>query len=182
MILSLLICTIPKRKDLFDRLTLELRTQILACGGEVEILADNMDGTIGAKRQRLLEQASGEYVVFIDDDDWIAEDYLRSILEALKSSPDVVGFHGWITTNGVHKKKFTISKDCDYVDTGRNYERFNNHLCPVRKVLALEAGYEDISWQEDFKYAVRLRPLIKTENFIQKYLYFYHYVTRKTYT
>lgn len=184
MILSLLICTIPKRKDLFDNLTLELRAQILASRSPVEILADNGEGTIGAKRQRLLEKAQGDYVVFIDDDDWISTDYLKSILFALESKPDVVGFMGWITTNGKNKTIFKISKDCDYKKTVRGYERFNNHLSPVKRSIALQIGYEDISWEEDYRYALKLinSGLVKTEKFIAKSLYFYKYVTEKSYS
>lgn len=184
MILSLLICTIPKRKNLFDRLTLELRSQILVCQTQVEILADNGKGTIGAKRQRLLEQAQGEYVVFIDDDDKVSSDYLRSILYAIESGPDAVGFMGMITTDGRRKTEFRISKDCEYKTTSKGYERFNNHLSPVKREIALQIGYKDISWEEDYDYAVRLHEsgLIKTERFIAKHLYFYNYITRKTYT
>lgn len=184
MILSILICTIPKRRDLFYKLTLELRAQILACGAEVEILADNMGGTIGAKRQRLLEKASGDYVAFIDDDDWIAEDYVSSIVKAAEFNTDVIGFLGWITTNGQQKKQFKISKYCEYKTTPKGYERFNNHLSPVKREIALQIGYKDISWEEDYDYAYRLHKsgLVKTENFIHKYLYFYRYVTKKSYT
>lgn len=184
MILSLLICTIPKRKSLFDRLTLELRSQILVCRTEVEILADNGKGTIGAKRQRLLEVAQGEYVAFIDDDDKVSDDYIRSILYAIESSPDAVGFMGVITTDGRRKTEFKISKDCEYKTTPAGYERFNNHLSPVKREIALQIGYKDISWEEDYDYALRLHEsgLIKTERFIAKHLYFYHYVTRKNYT
>lgn len=184
MILSILICTIPKRKAMFDRLYLELRTQVLASGQLVEILSDINDGSVGAKRQRLLNVAQGEYVVFVDDDDWISHDYISSILAALELKPDVVGFYGWITTNGQNKKKFKLSKHCDYLDKITHYERFNNHLCPVKRDIALQIGYKDISWQEDYDYAVRLRNsgLAKEEAFIAKYLYFYKYVTKKTYT
>lgn len=184
MTLSILILTIPKRKVLFDRLNLELRSQVLTCNSKVEILADNGDGTIGGKRQRLLEKAQGDYVVFIDDDDWVSEDYLSSILFAIESNPDVVGFFGWITTNGMHRKRFILSKECDYVDRAERYERHNNHLCPVKRDIALQIGYKNVSWQEDYDYAVRLKHsgLIKTERFISKSLYFYKYMTKKSYT
>lgn len=184
MILSILICTIPKRKALFDKLLFELRAQVLASGEKIEILADGNDGTVGLKRQRLIEKAQGKYVVFVDDDDWVSTDYVQSIVHALKSSPDVVGFNGWITTNGKHKTNFKISKDCDYHTTSAGYERFNNHLSPVKREIALEIGYKNMSYQEDYDYAVRLRSsgLVKTERFISKHLYFYYYVTKKTYT
>jgi hypothetical protein len=184
MILSILICTIPKRKDLLERLVAELRSQILQSKKEVEILIDGREGTIGAKSQRLIEKAQSEYVAFIDDDDMVSSDYLSSILYALETKPDVVGFMGWITTNGRNKTNFKISKECGYNKTGRGYERFNNHLSPVKREIALQIGYKDVSWQEDYDYALRLTNsgLIKTERFISKALYYYQYVTTKSYS
>lgn len=184
MILSLLICTIPKRKEMLNRLYTELLSQKLACGAEIEILPDPKPGTIGSKRQRLIEKAQGEYVAFIDDDDMVSSDYLSSILFALESKPDVVGFMGWITTNGKNKTNFKISKDCGYKTTARGYERFNNHLSPIKREIALQIGYKDISFAEDYDYAVRLTNsgLIKTERFIAKALYYYQYVTQKSYS
>lgn len=184
MILSILICTIPKRKYLLNQLLTDLNKQVKACATEIEILTDNENGTVGAKRQRLLEKATSEYVVFIDDDDRVSSDYLRSILFALESSPDVVGFMGFITTNGRYKTNFKISKDCGYETTARGYERFNNHLSPIKRSIALQIGYKDMSFQEDYDYAVRLvnSGLVKTERFISKHLYFYQYVTKKSYT
>lgn len=181
MILSILICTIPKRLYMLRLLLHELEKQKTP---DIEILTDNGTGTIGAKRQRMIEKAKGEYVVFIDDDDMVSKDYISSILFALESKPDVVGFMGWITTNGRNKTNFKISKDCGYQTTGKGHERFNNHLSPVKRSIALQIGYKDISWQEDYDYALRLTNsgLIKTERFISKALYYYQYVTRKNYT
>jgi len=48
----------------------------------IELLAffDNKKRTIGKKRQNMLQLAQGEYVVFIDDDDKIADDYIDEIM------------------------------------------------------------------------------------------------------
>jgi glycosyltransferase involved in cell wall biosynthesis len=46
---------------------------------------------VGAKRNKLLDMAQGEYLCFVDDDDRVFGDYLEKILEALKTKPDVVG-------------------------------------------------------------------------------------------
>lgn len=184
MTLSILICTIPKRRDMLERLVKSLNFQQIPYEKQVEIMFDNGGGSVGSKRQKLIEAAKTDYIVFIDDDDLVPTDYISSILLALKSEPDVIGFLGWITTNGRNQKQFKISKDCDYVDTGKRYERFNNHLSPIKRSIALQIGYKDMTFQEDYDYAVRLREsgLIKTEVFIPKSLYFYRYVTRKSYT
>lgn len=146
----------------------------------VEILVDRDAGKVGAKRQRLIEKAQGSYVVFIDDDDGVAPDYLSSIIPAL-GQYDVVGFQGEISTNGRNVRLFTISKEHNYEEKGNIYYRYNNHLSPVRREIALQIGYKDMGHGEDFDYATRLKEsgLIKTEKYIYKALYFYRYISRK---
>lgn len=52
--------------------------------------------SIGAKRNQLLEHASGELVAHFDDDDYYAPTYLESMaLELLKSNSDLVKLAGW---------------------------------------------------------------------------------------
>ena len=64
-------------------------------GKDAEIIYDIDEGqvSIGVKRQRMLHKANGEYIVFIDDDDLVAENYVDLILGALKTGPDCVGIH-----------------------------------------------------------------------------------------
>jgi glycosyltransferase involved in cell wall biosynthesis len=180
MILSILICSIPKRKMMLSFLTKELLRQIGQL--EVQFIADSsMDITTGAKRNSLIQKASGKYVTFIDDDDTIAKDYVSQILNALKSEPDAVGFKGWITTNGRDKREWKISKDFPYEQKGRTYLRYNNHLSPIKREIALQIGYPDTTYGEDYDYATRLKEsgLIQTEVFIDKHLYNYNYRTKK---
>lgn len=180
MILSILIPTLPDRKHLLDKLLFELRSQISACGQPIEVLVDRNAGSVGVKRQRLLQLAQGEYVVFIDDDDWVSLNYIKHLLTAFEERPDVVGFYGEMSTNGKHTKNFLISKNVDYTEDEKTYFRFNNHLSPVLRTIALQVGYKDMTFQEDYDYAVRLKEsgLLQTEYFIYENLYHYRYVKK----
>jgi len=178
-ILSLLIPTLPQRRAMFERLTAELRSQIQAAQVEVEVLADNGIGTVGAKRQRLLEKSQGKYVCFVDDDDWVTPEYVHSLLKACSEGKDAVGFRGWMTTNGKKPEDFSISRVHEYTKRNGVYLRYNNHLTPVRREIALKVGFKDSSFGEDYDYATRLRPFIKTETYIDKKLYHYRYITKK---
>lgn len=178
MRLSILICTIPRRLNMLQTLKADLIFQ--AKDYDVEILSDSDKGTIGAKRQRLLLASTGDYVCFIDDDDDINPQYIKLIFAHLGTC-DVIGFEGEITTNGRNKKRFTISKEHPYEEKGGVYYRYNNHLSPIRREIALAIGYKDISFGEDFDYAMRLKEsgLIKTEKYIYTPMYFYRYTTYK---
>lgn len=156
--------------------------------GAVEIITDidNKESNIGDKRQRMIEAAKGERVVFIDSDDWISNDYLEEIFLAFESNPDVVTFNGWLTKDGKDRENFQIATGLPYISiplgNGLNeYLRFPNHLCIVKREIALKIGYRSMSFQEDYDYALRLRDsgLIKTSVHIQKDLYHYRYSSKK---
>lgn len=202
--LSILIPGLPHRKEVRENLLAGLIPQ---CGDEmyresadiahcvmeriifehVEILTliDDKQHSTGAKRNMLIDLANGEYIAFIDDDDQVSEHYVFAILKALKTSPDCVGFQGWITTDGIKRIDWELSKDLPdrtVVRHGRTfYERRTNHLCPVRREIALQAGFPDKSNAEDKAYAEKLNPLLKTEVKISDLLYHYKESRKKEY-
>lgn len=189
-LLSIMIPYTPDRAKVLYELLSTLHSQIEKenAQDEVEILIelDNYEMSIGAKRQKLLERTTGEYVVAIDSDDEVGEDYISSIMEAIKHNPDVISFNGYMTTKGMNRENFKIMKDLPYMTIsdahGRNeYLRYNNHLSPIKREVALKIGYKDMKFAEDFDYAKRLKEsgLIKTEYYINKDLYHYKYITDK---
>lgn len=187
MILSILIPSTIDRQEMLEGLLSRLNRQIedVKPKNEIEIITDIDDRylSVGNKRQRLLERAKGEYVVFIDDDDEVSTDYIFEIINAIKKdNPDVIGYAGYMTTDGIKRENFKISKDLPYTSItdsfGVNeYLRFNNHLCPIRRSIAIQIGFKDMVHGEDYDYAKRLKEseLIKTETYIQKDLYHYKY-------
>ena len=75
--LSILICSLASRADKLQRLMNVLQPQI---NDSVELLVktDNGEMPIGKKRNLLLEEASGAYIAFVDDDDLVSEDYVKN--------------------------------------------------------------------------------------------------------
>lgn len=177
MILSILIATMPKRQETLNRLLRNLRSQSNA---DIEIITDDsMDYNVGVKRQLLLEKAKGNYIVYIDDDDQVAKDYISKILEASKSNADCMAITGIITTNGLYAKKWYISKKYGrWFEKNNIYYRTPNHISPVKRTIALQAGFPPISQGEDAEYSNRILPLLNTEVRIEGNLYFYQYRNR----
>lgn len=176
--LSILICTIPERIELFKELFNKLNVQ--ATGRSVQIIYDDSPRgsiTIGEKRNRLINQAIGDYIVFIDDDDDVSYDYIEQILKAIEMQPDCIGFKIACDIEG--KKQMAVGSMkykvwADKVD-GYDYVRSIYHKNPVKREIALQAMFPNISFGEDHEYSKKLVPLLKKEIFIDKVLYYYRY-------
>lgn len=169
-----MIATMPKRQERLNKLLRNLKQQI---NEYVEVIIDDsMDYNIGVKRQLLLDKANGEYIVYIDDDDQISKEYIDKILEAAKSGADCMAITGLITTNGLYPKKWYISKKYGkWFERNKIYYRTPNHISPVKRSIAIQAGFPPISQGEDAEYSSRILPLLNTEVRINGNLYFYQY-------
>jgi glycosyltransferase involved in cell wall biosynthesis len=179
MKLSILICTVVSRKTQFDNLYRSLLTQSVP---QVEILyiRDNKEISVGKKRQLLLERAKGEYIVYIDDDDRVSDDYVECILKAISEFPDCIGFLINCNISGKikHAKASRIYPDWKDDTDGYDYVRSPYHKTPIKREIAMTIGFNDIRFGEDYDYSMRLMKsdLLKKEVFINKELYFYQYV------
>lgn len=182
MKLSILICTTFNREAMFNLLKHHLQTQINEFGlqKEVEIIyeCDNKEISVGKKRQNLIEKANGNYVVFIDSDDMVPYFYIQKILEAIKTNPDCIGFR--IECKGTAGQTASASNMwSDWADNvgGFDYVRTIYHKNPVKREIALQIGYKDLRFAEDYDYSKRLKEsgLIKSEAFIDEIMYEYRY-------
>jgi len=186
MKLSILIPTVPQRELLFKELTTYLLWQIgELLNKEVELIWDASpvgSMTTGEKRNKLLNEAKGDYVWFIDDDDWISDTAVSDILEGIKTSPDSFAINGTFTENGKNFHKWFISKDLEYcadiINDEEVYLRPPNHITPMKRSIALQIGFPLKSNQEDYDFCMRLKnsKLIQSEYKIDKPIYEYRYI------
>lgn len=159
MILSILTPAVPSRREqlrvLHDELTRQIGEQ------QVELLAflDNKRRSVGAKRDALLRAARGDYIAFVDDDDFVSEDYVASILEAVRTepSPDVVTFLQRATVNGQSGiVEFRLGNPNEEFKPGEVTRRNAWHVCAWRRSLAILSSFPDSSYGEDWQFASRL--------------------------
>jgi len=187
MILSILICTLPERQDMFKKLINELKAQVrtLNCFDKVEcVYNDKPKGslTIGAKRNELLNSAKGEYVVYIDDDDSVPTDYIKEVLKALESKPDCVGYYENVVFDG-RKERSLLSIKCEEWKAfnepfeGVNYYRTPFAKTPIKTELCKQVMYNDMNFGEDIDFSKRIYPLLKKEVFINKDMYYYTFTS-----
>jgi hypothetical protein len=163
VLLSILVPTLAARQRLFERIFGELETQIDKSGlrGEVEILtlADQGEMPIGEKRNLLVARSRGEFIAFVDDDDMVSEDYLRSIVEVLRRRPDVdcVGIRVLMFFRGRHPRH--VAHSVRYTELGRHgveYRRPPYILNPIRRSIAQRYPFSNLRYQEDLEWAMRM--------------------------
>ena len=182
MTLSILIPSLYNRAGMLDRLIKSITPH-----PEIEILTHIDDGKIstGNKRNDLVKQAAGKYVVFVDDDDEITPEYIPEILAASIHDNDCIVFKGWMTTDGADRKDFRLSINYPYAAVWENgkevYLRFPNHICPIKKDIAIQQPFKNITIGEDYLFALGLheKGLLKTETVINQFIYHYKYRTIK---
>lgn len=190
--LSILIPTMPTRIEfrqrLVDLLTSSMYNYTLTMGEreeDVELITDDTTGiSIGAKRNIMLQAATGDYLCFIDDDDRIAPNYIELIMAGIATNPDCCSLNGIITTDGKDPKPFRHSIDYkEMYEADGVYYRPPNHLNVVRSSIAKQMTFPDWQRSEDSNYCFQLRDsgLLKVEYKIEPVLYYYDYVSDKRY-
>jgi glycosyltransferase involved in cell wall biosynthesis len=177
-ILSILICHIPEREAKLGQLYNVLIPQVRK-RNDVEVLVNSIPRgkiTVGEKRNLLLQSAKGKYVCFIDDDDLVSAGYIEKIMEAAKLNRDCIGFAGLYRRPGrsdwTFRHSITVNRWCrDKVK--RIYFRSPNHLNPIKREIALSVGFKPINVGEDKDFSDRIKPLIRSECFIESVIYIY---------
>lgn len=183
MILSILICTMPERKLMFLRLVENLNGQIASLNSDlIEIIScDKLNMSVGLKRNNLLQKSSGKFIVYIDDDDEVTDDYVSLIYNTIKNNPDIdcIGIKGYITENGGEPKDWVISMDYpDWFEENNIFYRTPNHISPVKRDIALLSGFPDTRFSEDYDYAMGILPHLKKEAKIDKQIYHYKFQSK----
>ena len=185
-LLSILIATTEERVASFQEL---ITLFLLQENEDVEIIGirDNKEISVGKKRQLLLEESKGKFIVFFDDDDKPYSNYIYEITKAIRNNPniDCIGLIIDMTTNGLNKQTCFHSlenkewingiKGIDKYDYYRNVTHFN----PVRRDLALSVGFSDMRFGEDKEYSDKLSKLCKKEYLIEFPLWLYNFTTKQ---
>jgi hypothetical protein len=181
---QILIISQPSRREMLAQLLSLLEPQISALGlrkfDQVDLLIheDNFVEPpfmgIGEKREIVRQRATGDYINWIDSDDFIAPDYISTILPLLDGT-DYVGFNVETTINKryigptYHSLKFN-----GWMDEYNNPAHYRDisHLNPMRRDLAMLKTMSG-SIGEDHRWADAMRGLVKTEHYVNRVLYYY---------
>ncbi len=181
---SILIATLGRRTEKFLRLVHDDLKYIEDFDGDIEVIAywNNREKPLGHLRQALVEEAQGEYVCFVDDDDRLPGYYLGEVYQLLDSRLGYTDYVGWkmqYIHDGIPSPKLTYhSLDFNgWYEDEVGFYRDVSHLNPVRRDLALKADFriqvDDHS--EDRSWAAQLRPYLGKQSYIDKVMYYYQF-------
>jgi len=123
----------------------------------------------------LINLAKGEYLVFIDDDDRIADDYIESILKALRENPgcDCVVFECICRVENGPETYCRYGIEYEYTTVGQDWYGKPAHTMVYKSSIAQKHRYSHKSWGEDVEWVKRACVDIKAQVRIDKVLYFY---------
>jgi len=146
---------------------------------DIELIAffDNKKRTIGKKRDEMLDLAKGEYLVFIDDDDRIAPDYVKIVMDTLYANPatDCVVYDSITRVNGGPDIlcKYGIEFEYGYIMDGKEWRGKPAHTMVYKSSIAKVHRFADMRGGEDVEWVKRACQDIRVQTRIDKVLYFY---------
>lgn len=183
-IISICIPTIYGREHSFNLLLSEIENQIINCNAkdkvEIIIEKDNKEISIGQKRNNMYLKCKGKYSVHIDDDDMISPDYVEQILKAAESNKDCITYIENCNIDGYQSKSLftlTFSNWMDLMSPINGCIRVRTPFfkTPIKTELCKLVKVNDMRYAEDIDFSERIYPLLKSEEFINKEMYFYQY-------
>lgn len=177
----------PQRKPLLDRLLIELHSQIRSEGAKgkiiIDVLEDEGEMTIGAKRNLMMGRVSTEYFCFVDDDDMVDGGYINHLLAVARSGADVGALKGRYFRDG----KYVCDLSRSIAHFGFSYKdseplvkwmnRPPDHLNVWRTELVRDIPFQDRRRKEDIHWAIAIERIgrIQREHPCERMLYHYLY-------
>lgn len=181
---DILIPTIPHRHEMLCDLLGELDRQWQP-GLGVLIYRDNLQASLREKNQVLMEASRADYISWLDDDDWLAPDYVALVMDALAQTPDYVGFYVQWSIDGVVQLPVEHSlAHKGWINGPARLTRDVTALNPIRREAALTGRWDfvqdhgaDKAWAEQ----VAISGECNTEVLIRKNMYFYRFRTEDSF-
>lgn len=169
-LLTVVVPTIPGRESLLSRCLFSLTEQ---APDSVEILVVGGTGLLGDKANAAAQVAQGSHMTVVDDDDWLAADYMTSVLPEVAADPDYVGLKVLELDKGRYSNVVATS-----AEFGARWGR-DGRRGPVPKGVtrtsiwrACPLGNE---YAADRDWLAKVSGLVRSWRFVDRCLYVYDY-------
>ena len=162
---------------------------------------NKLNGGVSSARNKGLELAKGEYIIFADPDDLLAEDYISTIFKAINdySNPDMIFFDYFMGSDEKGFKRKSVHAFKEGIVSKESYirEQIKNKdiVGAIWNIIVKKSLYnglwfnESTRYGEDYEMMTDLSLRVDKIVYIQKPLYYYvmrensitHTVTEKDY-
>ena len=196
ILLSIMIISIPSRIDSLKKLIQKLENQISEVephSVEILCLIDNKSKHIAEKRNDVLNASNGKFICCLDDDDDISDDYISSLISAIKTNldADVITFNQHCMINDEPMKvSFGMNNPVESLRRSPNGKLMDIlrppfHMCLWNTNIAKTEQFKSVYSSdgqscEDYDWVLRLYPKVKKEFKIDKELHYYIYNSKTT--
>lgn len=187
-ILSILTCTIPERVDQWVKLSQSVFKQQKELHethptlGMVEHLNDTTKSfrngglSIGKKRERLSQQATGKYLCFLDDDEDISPNYVETLVRLCQQDKDVVTFRSFIKNDFYWSVvDMRLGSDNEEATPDKIIKRNAWHICPVKSKYAKMYKFDDSNYSEDWTWMEKVLKHCQSEAHTDQILHSYQH-------
>ena len=144
----------------------------------VKVITQKNSG-VAAARNTGLKHATGEYIAYVDSDDWVELDMFEKLYnKAIKNDYDVVMCDFWYVDDNKHWDG--VSTNNRDIVTLKDKKDFMINMFPViwNKVYKREKirkiKFKAGVWAEDVEYLYRIMPFINKIGVINENLYYYY--------
>jgi hypothetical protein len=170
---QIMIPTIPHRHEKLLELLGVLDMQMQS-GVQVLVYRDNLQASLPAKFQALMDAATAEYVSFIADDDSVCSYFIPVVLAAMQSGSDQIGFRVRYTESGVPQAPVIHSMRCGgWYSTPSGHYRDFMFFNPHRRKLVQPVKFRGLVCDEEWAEDLRALGVVKTETFIDNEIFYY---------
>jgi hypothetical protein len=180
MLLSILTPSIPRRAQKLATLAEDLRPWL---GDDTEWLVIVDERPSGPKRNEMMQVAKGDYVMHLDDDEWLSPKFPSLVLPALALGMDLVAYDALASLNG--SPYFRVRTGMDFPNEQPRHlpgGRFSDirrrpwHWCCWRTELARRAQFpQEHVGNEDAIWLDQMYPLVQTWHKIDEPLFVHRY-------
>jgi len=189
VLLSILIPTLPERIPFLTTLVWNLQQQMVP--GETEFLAlmDNRTMSLGDKRNRMMDLASGKFFIHLDDDDELQPGAVAAILRAIKDDPeaDVISYNSTVyleddppfvvrTGMGFENEQVRRGPEGRWEDIRRKPW----HWCAWYHGIAKKGAFKG-RVDEDWQWLQQVLPHVDKEHHIDQALHVYRFRAKQSF-
>jgi glycosyltransferase, group 2 family len=152
---------------------------------ELKIIKHECNKGLFCARKTGVQNATGDYILFLDSDDWLEQDTLKILAKELSnSSPDYIEFSYYIVSANGQKKIWRFSKEdrtkeiTDILSSKANFTIWNKcyNADTIKPIYNMLPDFYAV-FAEDYYQVVILEYFIKTRKIINAPLYNYRITT-----